>query len=85
MSINSIRLGDTAYGIVTKTVHTTLPGGGGGLGGIGVGGLGGGGGSFLGGLSLHLTLSFTGRTIRHCTTNNQSSLYVYIRFSYTHQ
>ena len=30
---NSIRLGGPAHGIVTKTVHETLPGGGGGPGG----------------------------------------------------
>ena len=35
---NSIRLGGTAHGIVTKTVHKTLPGGGGGPGGRWVGG-----------------------------------------------
>ena len=29
---NSIRLGGPAHGIVTKTVHITLPGGGGGRG-----------------------------------------------------
>ena len=29
---NSIRLGGPAHGIVTKTVHKTLPGGGGGRG-----------------------------------------------------
>ena len=33
---NSIRLGDPAHGIVTKTVHKTLPGGCGGPGGRGV-------------------------------------------------
>ena len=38
---NSIRLGGSAHGIVTKTVCKTLPGGGGGLG--GAGGQGGGG------------------------------------------
>ena len=32
---NSIRLGGAAHGIVTKTVHKTLPGGGGGRGGLG--------------------------------------------------
>ena len=37
---NLIRLGGLAHGIVTKTVHKTLPGGGGGR---GWGGLGGGG------------------------------------------
>ena len=48
---NSIRLGGHAHGIVTKTVHKTLPGGGGGLGGgEGLGGGGGlGGGRGLGG------------------------------------
>ena len=46
---NSIRLSDPAHGIVTKTVHKTLPGGGGGHrgrggggGGCGVRGVGGG-------------------------------------------
>ena len=34
---NSIRLGGPAHGIVTKTVHKTLPGGGGGPGGGWVG------------------------------------------------
>ena len=33
---NSIRLGGPAHGIVTKTVHKTLPGGGGGQGVVGV-------------------------------------------------
>ena len=37
---NSIRLGDPAHGIVTKTVHKTLPGGGGGPWGRWVGGVG---------------------------------------------
>ena len=37
---NSIRLGDPVHGIVTKTVHKTLPGGGGGPGGRWVGGVG---------------------------------------------
>ena len=41
---NSIRLGGPAHGIVTKTVHKTLPGGGGGPGGGWVGGCRGGGG-----------------------------------------
>ena len=41
---NSIRLGGPAHGIVTKTVHKTLLGGGGGLGGGWVGGCRGGGG-----------------------------------------
>ena len=42
---NSIRLGGPAHGIVTKTVHKTLPGGGGGrgVGGSRGGGVGGGG------------------------------------------
>ena len=35
---NSMRLGGPAHGIVTKTVHKTLPGGGGGPGGgVGIG------------------------------------------------
>ena len=33
---NSIRLGGPAHGIVIKTVHKTLPGGGGWVGGVGV-------------------------------------------------
>ena len=33
LSMESIRLGDPAHGIVTKTVHKILPGGGGGPGG----------------------------------------------------
>ena len=37
---NSIRLGGPAHGIVTKTVHKTLPGGGRGWVGEGDGGLG---------------------------------------------
>ena len=37
---NSIGLGGPAHGIVTKTVHKTLPGGGRGEGGMGVGGWG---------------------------------------------
>ena len=41
--MESIRLGGPAHGIVTKTVHKTLPGGGGGPGlGMGGGGPGGG-------------------------------------------
>ena len=39
---NSIRLSDPAHGIVTKTVHKTLPGGGGGQGVLRVRGGGGG-------------------------------------------
>ena len=39
---NSIRLGGPAHGIVTKTVHKTLPGNGGGQG-VGGGRVGGGG------------------------------------------
>ena len=38
LSMESIRLGGPAHGIVTKTVHKTLPGGGGGPGGGWVGG-----------------------------------------------
>ena len=38
---NSIRLGGPAHEIVTKTVHKTLPGGGGGRGVRGLGGSGG--------------------------------------------
>ena len=41
---NSIRLGGPAHGIVTKTVHKTLLGGGGGRGVVGVRGSRGGGG-----------------------------------------
>ena len=33
LSMEKIRLGGPAHGIVTKTVHITLPGGGGGPGG----------------------------------------------------
>ena len=44
LSMESIRLGGPAHGIVTKTVHKTLPGGGGGPGGGWVGGGGGPGG-----------------------------------------
>ena len=38
MEWNLIRIGDPAHGIVTKTVHKTLPGGGGSRGGKGLGG-----------------------------------------------
>ena len=38
---NSIRLSGPAHGIVTKTVHKTLPGGGGGQAVVGVRGVGG--------------------------------------------
>ena len=37
LSMESIRLGGPAHGLVTKTVHKTLPGGGGGPGGGWVG------------------------------------------------
>ena len=40
---NSIRLGGSVHGIVTKTVHKTMPGGGGGQGGRGGREVGGGG------------------------------------------
>ena len=45
--MESIRLGGPGHGIVTKTVHKTLPGGGGGPGG---GWVGGGGGPWGGGV-----------------------------------